>query len=116
MKLTFMQAIARQERGWGTPTYNDPRHNPGDIEDGIFAQTYGALPSDGNRFARFPNEEIGFAAMKSLLTLNYAGMTVFKAICKYAPAAENDDVKYVKNVCNWTGLTSSTVLTPELIG
>jgi hypothetical protein len=111
-----MQAIARQERGWGTSNYSDPRHNPGDIEDGEFAQAHGALPPDGHRFAAWATEEEGFAAMRALLKEHYQGLTVFQAILKWAPAVENDDSTYVKHVCSWTGLLPSTFLTPELIG
>lgn len=114
--LTFMQAIARQERDWSTPSYSNPRNNPGDIEEGRFAQSHGALPPDGNRFAAWPTEDAGFAAMRALLLGAYLGFTVFDAIHKWAPSVENDDSVYVKNVCTWTGLTPDTILTRQLIG
>lgn len=114
--LSFVQAIARQERGWGTPTYSNPRNNPGDIEDGSFAQSHGALPPDGNRFAAWPTEEGGFEAEAELLKDDYAGLTISQAIKKYAPAVENDDDIYIQNVCGWTGLLPTTVLTPTIIG
>ena len=114
--MTFMQAIARQERGWGTPSYSDPRHNPGDIEDGRFAQSHGALPPDGHRFAAWTTEEQGFAAMRALLLSAYVGKTVSQAINKWAPSVENQTSRYISNVCIWTGLTPSTILTPQVIG
>ena len=117
MTYTFMQAIARQERGWGTASYNDPRHNPGDIEEGRFAQSHGALPPiAGSRFAEWPTEDAGFAAMRALLLTAYVGLTVFGAINKWAPSVENDTSVYVRNVCAWTGLTPATILTAQLIG
>ena len=117
--LTFIQALARQEGAYAkgpTPTLPERRDNPGDIEDGEFAQAHGALPSDGNRFAAFPTMDAGFAADRVLLDDDYVGLTILQAIHKYAPAIENADDIYVRHVCTWTGLTPATVLTKELIG
>ena len=115
--LTFIEAIARQE-GFGADPENLPtrRSNPGDIVDGPFAQSHGALPSDGHRFAAFPDAATGFAALRALLTAHYLGMTVHDALNKYAPPVENDTSSYEANVCKWTGLTPQTVLTVENIG
>jgi hypothetical protein len=114
--LTFMQAIAREE-GFNAPgTLPNRRNNPGDIEDGPFAQANGALPSDGTRFAHFPDADTGFAAMRVLLNQNYLGLTVSQALNKWAPPVENATNAYIDNVCTWTGLTPDTVLTAELIG
>jgi hypothetical protein len=115
--MTFMEAIARQEGFYATvPDLPNRRNNPGDIEDGPWAQAHGALPSDGSRFAKFANVDDGFAAMRALLLAHYLGLTVLQAIQKWEPVVENDDSAYVRNVCAWTGLTPSTVLTAELIG
>lgn len=118
--MTFMEALARQEGFYAAPPNNhntpETHFNPGDIEDGRFAQSHGALPNDGGRFARFPNAVMGFAAMRALLLSAYVGLTVFQAIHKWAPSVENNDSVYVKNVTGWTGLTPTTVLTPQLIG
>lgn len=115
--LTFIQAISKEE-GFGASPSNLPtrRCNPGDIVDGPFAQAHGALPSDGTRFARFPDPETGLAALRALLTAHYLGMTVHDALNKYAPPVENDTSQYETAVCQWTGLTPQTVLTVENIG
>jgi hypothetical protein len=114
--LTFIEAIARQE-GFNIPGSLPNRHNnPGDIEDGPFAQSHGALPPNGHRFATFPDADTGFGAMRALLTEHYLGLTVAAALCKWAPPIENNVSAYQANVCLWTGLTPETVLTKELIG
>ena len=115
--MTFIQAIARQE-GFGTNPNNIPtrRNNPGDIEEGRFAQSHGALPSDGNRFAAWPTAEAGFAAVRALLVSAYLGLTVRQALCKWAPPMENDVSRYEANVCAWTGMDPDEVLTAQNIG
>lgn len=114
--MTFMEALARQE-GFEIPgTLAARRHNPGNILESKFAQRHGAVPSDGEHFAKFPDDATGFAAMRALLLGSYSGLPVRKAILKWAPATENDTNIYIKNVCSWTGLTPTTRLTPELIG
>ena len=115
--ISFIEAIAREE-GWSADPGNLPtrRNNPGDIDQGAFAQAHGALPSDGTRFAAFPDAATGFAALRALLTEHYLGMTVHDALNKYAPPVENATSQYEAAVCEWTGLTPDTVLTAELIG
>lgn len=113
--LTVIQAIARME-GWGVagdiPTRDN---NPGDIDAGKFSEAHGALQAPG-RFAVFETAEDGFAALRDLLLRDYAGMTLEAAFLKYAPPVENDSQTYIKNVCEWTGLTPETILTAENIG
>jgi hypothetical protein len=114
--ISFMEAIARQE-GFNLPgSRPQRRNNPGDIEEGKFAQTHGALPSDGNRFAAWPTPEAGFAAMRTLLTSRYLGLTVEQALNKWAPPTENNVNAYLKNVSSWCGLQSADILTTENIG
>lgn len=115
--LTFIEAIAKEE-GFGANPQNQPtrRNNPGDIEDGPFAQAHGALPSDGTRFAHFPDAATGFAALRALLMAHYLGLTVAAALNKWAPPVENQTNMYIGNVSKWTGLTPETVLTAENIG
>jgi hypothetical protein len=115
--ITFIEAISREE-GFGADPMNLPtrRNNPGDIEDGPFAQAHGALPSDGHRFAHFPDAATGFAALRALLVRDYVGQTLHDALNRYAPPVENDTSSYEANVVSWTGLTPETVLTAELIG
>jgi hypothetical protein len=114
--ITFMQAIARQEGFLVPGTTPNWRNNPGDIEEGRFARSHGALPTDGRRFAAWPTPEAGYAAMRSLLMSAYLGLTVRQALCKWAPPVENDVSAYESHVCQWTGLTPETVLTVDNIG
>lgn len=116
MEMTFINALARQEGFPIEGSLPQRRNNPGDIEDGKFARAHGALPSDGSRFAAFPDAATGFAALRSLLVTYYAGMTIHDALNKYAPPVENNTSGYEANVCSFTGLTPETVLTAELIG
>jgi hypothetical protein len=115
--LTLIEAIAKME-GFGADPENLPtrRNNPGDIVDGEFAQIHGALPSDGSRFAAFPDATTGFAALRALLTEHYLGMTVHDALNKYAPPVENDTSAYESFVCKETGCQPTDVLTAALIG
>jgi hypothetical protein len=114
--LTICEAIARQE-GYGLPNARSTRnHNPGDIEYGAFARAHGAdrIETVGThsvpRFAHFPDSSKGFAAMKALLSLHYAGMTLEEALTKYAPPTENPTDVYLEHVCKWTGLRPDTVI------
>ena len=116
MPMTFMEAISRQEGFLVRGSRPNRRNNPGDIEDGKFAQAHGALPSDGNRFAAWETPEQGYAAMRALLMRGYVGLTVSAALSKWAPPVENATNTYIDHVCQWTGLTPETVLTAENIG
>lgn len=113
--LTFMEAIARQE-GFYASGHNIPKdnNNPGDLENEPWEKKYNSLPTAG-RFADFDTVADGFAAMRALLDESYLGLTVFQAIHRWAPSVENNDDIYVKDVCAWTGLTPTTILTPALI-
>src|SRR5579863_2916172 len=103
MKMTFIQAIAQQEHSCIIIPKPIPRHNPGNIEEGKFAQSHLALPSDGNRFAAWENDEDGYNAMRILLRANYIGKTVSAAINIWSSPLEDDNAIYIKNVCVWTG-------------
>lgn len=107
--LTLLQAMARQEGFYAEGSRPARNCNPGDIEYGKFALAHGAIGTDG-RFAIFPDEATGFAAMRALLKGAYLGLTVQQAIAKWAPSSENNDAAYVDHVCEWTGLTPETVL------
>lgn len=116
MAQTVIEAIARME-GWGVagnlPTRNN---NPGDIDNGRFAQAHGAEPGTAGRFAYFPTPAAGFQALRELLLAGYVSLTLEAALNKYAPPCENQTNAYIANVCEWTGLTPETVLTAENIG
>jgi hypothetical protein len=114
--MKLIEAIARYE-GFFVPG-SRPAHNnnPGDIEFGPFAKKNGATGGDP-RFAIFPTEEKGWAALRKLLnSKSYLGLTVNQAINKYAPSTENNVHAYIENICAWTGLMPDTVLTSENIG
>ncbi len=115
---SICQAIAKEE-GFGVPGGRATRNNnPGDISWGPFARTHGAtsletIPpgiDEPARFAVFPDPAAGFAAMKALLEMHYAGQTVEQMIYHYAPPNENDTDGYIANVCKLTGLTPNTVI------
>jgi hypothetical protein len=119
--LTFKEAVARQE-GFGPPLNRSTRNNnPGDIEYGPFAIAHGATRIEVTplhevpRFAYFPSSTIGFSAMSALLKLHYIGLTITQVIEKYAPPVENNDNAYIEDICKWTGLTPTTVLTAALL-
>ena len=114
--LTLLEAMAREEGFLVHGSLPQRRNNPGDIEEGRFAQVHGALPADGSRFAAWPTPEAGFAAMRALITVGYLGLTLEAALNKWAPPEENDDDAYLKSVVEMTGMKAHTVLTRENIG
>lgn len=111
--MTFLQAIARQEGFYAAGTRPARNLNPGDIEYGRFAIAHGATGTDG-RFAIFPTEDAGFAAMKALFRSGYSGLTVKEAINKWAPPVENDDTRYINNLCGWAGCHPDDLIDPLL--
>jgi hypothetical protein len=91
-------------------------HNPGDLEYGDFAKAHGATGTDG-RFAIFPDDATGFAALHSLLqTQGYSNLTIEQAIGKFAPPKENDTAKYVRDVSRSTALAPTTTVGQALAG
>jgi hypothetical protein len=85
-------------------------NNPGNIESGPFTRTHGAIGSDG-RFAVFPNEATGMAAIVALLRSRYySGQSIAEVIKKYAPPNENDTRAYIARVQRQTGLPADTVV------
>jgi hypothetical protein len=82
--------------------------NPGDLEFGRFAASYGAvletpLGSEEARFACFPDNASGWAALTGLLEdAAYSQLTVEAAVNKFAPPNENDSVGYSRDVCIWS--------------
>ena len=99
--MTFLQAVARQEGFYVENTRPARNHNPGDIEFGQFAKAHGATAGDP-RFAIFPDDVIGFAAMRALFQAPaYKGLTVEAALNKWAPPVENATNIYIEHVCEW---------------
>jgi hypothetical protein len=113
-RLTFVEAIAREEGFFNTASRPHRNNNPGDLEYGRFTRAHGATGTDG-RFAIFKDAEAGFKAMSALLRGAYVGLTVAEALNKWAPPIENQTNSYIKNVCFWTGLSADTVLTAEML-
>src|SRR6185312_14519355 len=112
--MTFCEAIARQE-GWLVADSRCRRnHNPGNIRYGEFAQSHGAVGTDGV-FAIFPDDVAGFRAMSVLLNAAYRGLTVAQSIAKWAPPTENNTAQYVDDIVEWTGMKPDTELTVDLL-
>lgn len=85
-------------------------NNPGNIEYGKFAKDHGAIGTDG-RFAIFPNEKAGTAALSSKLkSATYSSLTIRDAIYKYAPPFENKTTAYIRGIEKSTGLKSDQKL------
>lgn len=92
-----VMADGRVERRQGVRSWRN--NNPGNIEFGSFAQSMGAVGTDG-RFAVFPTYEAGRAAKAALIFEggNYKNLTLSAAIARYAPASENNTAWYAKTV------------------
>lgn len=115
---TLQQAIGRQE-GWylhGSQLCVCQRNcNPGNIIASEFATEHGATDVAG-RFAVFPDNKTGWAALTALLkTPSYANGTVQEAVYKWAPPSDNNETdQYLTNVLRWTGLSSDTPIAQVL--
>jgi len=97
--------IGDQVRSGGDRNWRN--NNPGNIEYGPFAQSMGAIGSDG-RFAIFPTEEMGRKAADTLLKGKaYANLSAAQAINKWAPSNENDPKAYAASIAKQTGLDMS---------
>ena len=85
--------------------FNWRNNNPGNIEDGPFAKSLGALPIPGpkspaSRYAIFPTYESGRAAKAQLLFMgkNYKNLPVKDAVYRWAPPSENNSEAYAQSV------------------
>lgn len=92
-------------------------NNPGNIEFGSFAQSMGAIGTDG-RFAVFPTYEMGRRAKAQLLwgSRGYRGRTIGEAISRYAPPSENDTGAYTRAITKALDVPANTQmasLTPQ---
>lgn len=97
----------RMLRREGTRAWRN--NNPGNIEYGKFAQSMGAIGSDG-RFAVFPTYADGRRAKEQLLwgTASYRNLTIRGAISRYAPSFENDTAAYARTVASAIGVSADT--------
>lgn len=85
-------------------------NNPGNLNYGELAKSYGALGADP-RFAIFPSLEDGEKAREGLLFgPSYSGLTIAGAVSKYAPPSENDTAKYISEVLKATGAAATDVV------
>ncbi len=81
-------------------------NNPGNIEFGPFAESQGAIGSDG-RFAIFPTPEMGIAAIVVLQRIyedRYGLLSPNARIGRWAPANENNVAAYAGNVAGTMGI------------
>jgi hypothetical protein len=89
-------------------------NNPGNIEArGDFAWENGAIGSSGpgGRFAVFPDEATGAAALDALLrTPRYQSRTLDRLVERYAPPSENPTAQYQQFLRSQTGLPGNTPL------
>jgi hypothetical protein len=131
--MTLLEAIAREEGFYLPHSRSGRNHNPGDLNWGPFARHHGAtcievIPPgyhETPRFACFPDDTTGFAAMRALLEVpgtfvttpaggrilieGYAGATLREALFRYAPPADHNDTSaYESAVCTWLGCTPDT--------
>jgi hypothetical protein len=86
-------------------------HNPGNVEAGKWADAHGATGRAG-RWAVFPDDETGRAAIKSRIT-SYKAKTLTGIMNKYAPPSENDTPHYIKTISQWTGIDPNKPLTDD---
>ncbi len=127
---TLAEAFARQEGFYAEGSRSARNHNPGDIRWGSFARQHGATHGDTGDdrtgMAVFPTDEAGFRAYRELLSVNarlhngtlvfgYLGATLREVVSRFAPPIENDTEAYLCNVCAWTGLTPSHILTAAML-
>ena len=94
-----------------TGARNWRNNNPGNLEYGRIAKSYGAIGSDG-RFAIFPSKAAGDAAREGLLfnSAGYRDKNIAGAISRYAPPSENDTNAYINKVAGAAGADPSTPL------
>lgn len=79
-------------------------NNPGNIEYGKFAQSMGAVGSDG-RFAIFSSYDAGRKAKEALLFegQNYRNLTLEQAVSRWAPPSENNTGLYQRTMLGAVG-------------
>jgi hypothetical protein len=97
---------SKDVRSGGTRTWRN--NNPGAMEYGDFAKSHGAIGTDG-RFAIFPDEATGTAALDALLrTQRYQRGTIDQAIGAWAPPHENNTAAYQAFVARRLGVPRTT--------
>lgn len=126
--MTFLQAVAKRE-GFGNPGNRPTRNNnPGDLDFCKETKAFGADHGDPT-FAVFLNAQDGWQALRRWLSVpahfepspggghklvaGYLGATLAEVITRFAPPSENNTAAYIEDVCSMTGLTPTTIITPE---
>lgn len=101
-------------------------NNPGDLIFGSEAKAFGAISGDP-RFAIFPDPKTGWKALQRWLSIpakydalgglvgGYLGATLGQVVNRFAPPNENNTDHYIATVCDVTGLTPTTPITPEIL-
>lgn len=89
-------------------------NNPGNLKNGPFAQSCGAVGYGHATLVVFPDYRTGHNAMKRLLFSGerpYVNLSIHDAIHKYAPPEDNNDsIAYATTVANAVGVSLDTVL------
>lgn len=94
-------------------------NNPGAQWDGKTAKKWGSdqhavlADREGNHIAIFSSKIAGASAQFDLWRTNYSNMTLDKAIKKWCGG--NSTVNYMSFLVKQTGLSPSTIITPELL-
>jgi hypothetical protein len=88
-------------------------NNPGNIEDGPFAQGVPGYAGSDGRFAKFDTPEAGMTAIDRLLSVyntKHGINTVQGAISRWAPQTENPTTQYAQYVADKVGVSPTTPL------
>lgn len=125
---TLLQGMAREE-GWymhgDLPNRPQRNNNPLDLIYCDESKAFGAIKGDP-RFAVFVNPEAGWEAARRWLLVpaefengklvhGYCGATLEQLYYRFAPPTENQTWTALANLTLWTGLSTSTVVTAEMI-
>lgn len=107
-------AIQRVE-GYKPGTRAWKNNNPGNIWDGLAAgkkrRIWPSIPIDDKGFLIYPTPAAGRSALEFDLQQKInRGMTLITLINMYAPPIENDTLRYIKLVAEWTGLPTDVPL------
>lgn len=89
-------------------------NNPGALRpsgnDRINSLAIGTVEAPSGQFLYFPNKELGFKALKILLTSVYYNHTIQKCIYAFAPPHENNSELYISKLTTALDCSSSTLV------
>ena len=123
----FLLAQGRMEGILVKGSLAQVNNNPGNIEWGPFAESFGAV--ENGRFAKFKTIEDGYAAMTALMTsarYNFGQMTVLDALHtwlgdrkgpdgQWIVNPENDPKAYIAGICAMAGCEADDIVA-QLLG